>query len=181
MAGKKNSESRAPEMRDEKDLATEQEDFAEGEGATGPAQRVELLCCGVGEEVYALRVEEVREIIKFQPVTCIPRCPEYLVGVISLRGEIIPTLDLKGRLGLGRTSLAPEPMIVIVRHREEPVGLLVEKVLGIIKVAPEEVETVPGVISPDKAVFLKGVVRAPEHLVAILNRESFLDVAGDFS
>lgn len=145
----------------------------------GAAPKVELLSFTAGEELYALDVSEVREIIRLQPVTSVPRCPEYILGVISLRGEIVPVIDLRARLSLGPGARETEPMIIVVRWRDEPVGLLVQDINGIVRVAETDVETTPEVVSPDKAEFLKGVVRSGDRLAAILNLEPLLETGGD--
>ncbi len=142
--------------------------------------RFKLLSFTVGNEEYALNVHEVREIIKYQSVTTIPRCPDYILGIISLRGEIVPVLDLRRRLGLGRTESADESMIIIASHKSEPAGLLVQSIQGILVVKEADIEVTPDVVSPEKAEFFHGVIRAHERLSTILNLDHLLDIAGDF-
>jgi purine-binding chemotaxis protein CheW len=142
--------------------------------------RLELLCFAVGEEQYALNVFEVREIIKYQPVTVIPRCPQYILGVISVRGEIIPVIDLKRRLRLSGSTPTDETMIIIVHRGEEPVGVLVDSVRGIVIKRENEVETTPEVVSPEMTEFFKGVIQLGDGLATVLNITELLDVHGDF-
>ena len=142
--------------------------------------QLELLGCTAGKEEYAFGVLEVQEIIKYQPVTYIPRCPAYIKGVISLRGEIVPVLDLQGRLGLEDASPRREPMIVVVRHQDEGAGFLVESITGVVKVDEKSLEPPPEIVAPDRAEFLKGVVHHQERLLAVLNIDRLLDIAGDF-
>jgi purine-binding chemotaxis protein CheW len=143
--------------------------FDEDEDENGPA------------EEYAFGVGEIREIIRYQPVTPIPRCPDYILGLISLRGEIVPVIDMKRRLSLGEASVEGEPMIVIVSRGEESVGFLVENISGIIRVPEDALEETPDIVPPDKAEFLRGVVQSGERLVTLLNTGRLLDVEADFS
>ncbi len=166
-----------PEERDAFSLA----DDAEEDLLEQAAPSLEILSFHAGEEEYAFNVMEIREIIRQEKITAIPRCPDYILGIISLRGEIVPVIDLKRRLDLkGGGQTAEEPMIVVIQHGEESAGFLVERVSGIVRVEEREVEPPPEVISPDKAEFLEGVVRSQEGLVAILKVEKLLDVAQDF-
>lgn len=141
---------------------------------------IELLSFFVGKEEYAFDVFEVREIIKYHSVTSIPRCPEYILGVISLRGEIVPIIDLKKRLVLKGSASAIEPMIIITNYENKLAGFVVESISGIHKIYQKDIETTPEVIPPDKAEFLKGVVRPGEHLITILNMERLIDIIADF-
>jgi purine-binding chemotaxis protein CheW len=153
----------------------------EEEEAEAQETRIELLSFTAGDEEFALSVFEVKEIINYQPVTVIPRCPEYIIGVISLRGEIIPVLDLKKRLGIGGAAPGGEPMIVIVAQGDEAAGLLVDGITGMIIIRESEVEVTPDVVSPEKAEFFRGVVRSGERLATILNVDRILDVSGDLN
>jgi purine-binding chemotaxis protein CheW len=159
--------------------------FDEDEDENGPAEglqaQIELLAFVVGDEEYAFGVGEIREIIRYQPVTPIPRCPDYILGLISLRGEIVPVIDMKRRLSLGEASVEGEPMIVIVSRGEESVGFLVENISGIIRVPEDALEETPDIVPPDKAEFLRGVVQSGERLVTLLNTGRLLDVEADFS
>lgn len=138
---------------------------------------IELLTFTVGEEKFALEVSEIKEIIKHIPFTPVPRCPDFLLGVISLRGEIIPIIDLRSRLGLGKTTVEGEEVIIVVHHGEESAGHLVKNISGIIKVEENAVELAPEVVPPEKAEFLLGVVRHQENLITILNNSRLLDVS----
>jgi purine-binding chemotaxis protein CheW len=163
------------------DAETEELYWENEEGERDSAEPgFELLSFTVGKEEYALNVHEVREIIKRQHITIIPRCPGYILGIISLRGEIVPVIDLCRRLGLGRTESADESMIIIVSLNAEPAGLLVESIQGILVVKEEEIEITPDVVSPEKAEFFRGVIRARERLSTILNLDHLLEVSADF-
>jgi purine-binding chemotaxis protein CheW len=177
-----NSEGETPKEQDDLEDFSLEELFLEEEEEENLQiePQLELLGCTVAKEEYGFGVLEVQEIIKYQPVTGIPRCPAYIKGVISLRGEIVPVLDLRERLGLEDDAPRDEPMIVVVRHKEEAAGFLVESITGVIKVNEKSLEPPPEIVAPDKAEFFKGVVHYQERLIAVLNVDRLLDIAGDF-
>jgi purine-binding chemotaxis protein CheW len=152
----------------------------EDDSAAAPVDRLELLSFSTGGEEYAVGVFEVREIIRGHAVTVIPRCPPYLLGVISLRGEIVPVLDLRLRLGLGSRGEEGEPMMVVVRSGQDTAGLLVERIVGMLQVPEADVQTTPEVVDPPKAEFFRGVVRTGDRLVTIIDVERVLRIREDF-
>ncbi len=165
---------------EEEDYFNNYAEYDESEEKEKTEAKIELLSFGVSEEEYAFPIAEVSEIIKYQAITVIPRCPDYILGIISLRGEIIPIFDLNRRLGLGDTSLAEEPIIIIVHSGTESAGFLVERIMGILKVTTRDFEVTPEVVSPEKAEYFKGVVRFSERLATVLNIERLLDMSEDF-
>jgi purine-binding chemotaxis protein CheW len=94
---------------------------------------------------YAVPVERVREIVRMGPVTPIPRTPEDVRGVISLRGEMIELIDLGRRLGLGPTEPSRRARIIVIKTGDgEVVGLLVDTVREVLRVSAEEIQPATG-------------------------------------
>jgi len=166
-----------PEGDGLKDEAAEA--ILEGEGAgevSGPEQTVELLGFMLSDEEYALDILEIKEIIRPQAVTSVPRTPEYLKGIITLRGVIVPLFDLRCRLGLKETVEGPRTRIVVVYQGEEFAGLVVDSITQVMGVRVDGIEPPPPTIGVVEAEFIKGVTRHQERLVILLNLRSVLDV-----
>ncbi len=89
---------------------------------------LELISFEIAEQEFCIDIRTVREIRGWTPATPMPQTPEYMRGVINLRGAVIPVLDLRNRLGLGRTDPSSRHVIVVVQHDERVVGLLVDGV-----------------------------------------------------
>jgi len=136
-----------------------------GEDA-GAALR-ELLCLRLAGAPYAVPVERVREIVRLLPVTAMPRVPREILGVISLRGEIVQVLDLRARLGAPSTEAARSTRIVVLHGDEgEITGLLVDAVTEVLRIEEEAVRPPPTGESCARG----------EEFVSLLNLERVLDL-----
>lgn len=89
---------------------------------------IELILLEVAGHEFCIDICSVREIRGFTASTPLPQAPEFVLGVINLRGAVMPVLDLRARLGLGRTEASGRHVIVVVRHGDRPAGLLVDAV-----------------------------------------------------
>ena len=98
----------------------------------------ELLAFGLGGDLYALPVERVREIVRLRPITPVPRVPREILGVISLRGEIVQVMDLSLRLGAGASEPTRRSRIIVLHGDEgEVASLLVDTVSEVLRVSDE--------------------------------------------
>ncbi len=100
----------------------------------GPAGRRVLLSLRLGDALYALPVEAVAEVLPALPVEPVPGCPEFIRGVIFVRGHLIPVLDAAERLGLKGHRRAPDPHIVCLRTKDRYIGLEVDEALDLMDV-----------------------------------------------
>lgn len=105
-----------------------------------PTDRRELLVLSAGAAEYAMPVERVREIVRLSTITRVPRQPDWLVGVVPLRGEVIQVVDLRRRLGLEPVPTTRASRIVVIHGDDDGVaGLLVDAVKGVVRVAEADV------------------------------------------
>ncbi len=135
----------------------------------------ELLVIGAGEGAYAIPVERVREIVRLAAITRIPRMPDWLVGVVPLRGEVIEVVDLRRRLGLDCAAATRASRIVVIHGDDGIAGVLVDSVKGVMRV-PE------GEVLPAQGHDFKSVVelfRSGEAFVGILDLERVVGLADD--
>jgi len=131
----------------------------------------------IGHETYGLPTEAVREIIKLVEVTELPRVPSFLVGIISVRGAIIPVMDLRERLGLGRSTVTRASRVVIVANGNQRYGLRVEAVVGLERFRQSDVEPSPSIFGAGRAGaerYIEGLGRTPDRPDRIV---MFLDLA----
>ncbi len=115
---------------------------------TGRAQAGKHLTFVLGNEFYGIPVLAVREIIRMVAITTVPRMPEYIRGVINLRGKIIPVLDLRLRFGLPKTETTERTCIIVVQVKllsgtTTQTGLIVDAVEEVTNIAPSEIEETP--------------------------------------
>ena len=105
----------------------------------------QLLCFELAGSPYAVPVERVREIVRMRPVTPVPRTPDEVRGVISLRGEMIELIDLRRRLGLGSIESSRRTRIIVTKTSDdEVVGLLVDAVREVFRVTAEAIQPATG-------------------------------------
>jgi purine-binding chemotaxis protein CheW len=105
----------------------------------------QLLSFELAGSPYAIPVERVREIVRMRPVTPVPRLPEDVRGVISLRGEMIELIDLRIRLGLGRVEASRRTRIIVVKTGDdEVVGVLVDAIKEVLRVSSESIRPAEG-------------------------------------
>ena len=139
------------------------------EGPDAPqAQEIELLSFLLGGEEYTVMVDDVREVLKVRDLTLVPNAPDYILGVTSLRGTMLPIIDLRKRLGLATGESGEKSRIVVVSVADEGVGLLVDRVTGVFRVLPDEIKPAPENIEQG-AEFLSGIVRKKDKLYILLD------------
>ena len=134
----------------------------------------ELLRVEVAGAPYALPIECVREIVRLRPLTRIPRVPAIVLGVISLRGEIVQVLELRQALGAGSAPPGRRARIVVMNGDEgEVAGLLVDAVTEVMRVAESELAEPPG----DPAECVRAICRRGDRFVSLLDPEPVLELA----
>jgi len=137
--------------------------------------REEYLTFLLGAEEYAIAIERVRQVIKAPPVTEVPRAPAHILGVVTVRGEVVAVLDPRRRLGLPPLAPAePHGKVVIVDAGEGPCGLLVDRVASVVRLRPGSIEPCPQGIAGSRSEFLAGIGRVGERLFTVLDLGALL-------
>jgi len=136
----------------------------------------QYLAFQLGSEEYALDITRISEIIKPREYTDIPRVPEFILGLVSLRGVVVPVFDLRRRFGLGECALGPASRIVVCREDEVTAGLLVDSINQVIRLAGERIEPPPAVLSGVDRNLVERVGRYQGRMIILLNLASVLDV-----
>ncbi len=151
---------------------------ADAEKAVAPAgddpntqkqtEEIELLSFNLSGEEYAVMVENVREVLKTRDLTRVPNAPDYILGVTSLRGTMLPVMDLCSRLGLTQAERTDKARIIVVSPDEEDVGFVVDRVHSVIRVRPDAIKPAPEHVEHG-AEFLRGIVRVGDKLYIVLD------------
>lgn len=118
----------------------------------------DFVCFRIGEEDYCIDIDVVREIRGWSPTTVLPHAPQYVTGVINLRGSVVAVVDLAARLGLGRTVPTPRHVVIIVAFGGQTVGLLADVVSDIMGVGEASMKPVPDIASEGAGEFLTNVI-----------------------
>ncbi len=123
----------------------------------------------MGEEYYGLPISIVREIIKPLPVTRFPKSPPFVEGVIDLRGNILPIVNLRKMFGLDPLPLTEESRFVDISLDNFKLGILVDAVSEVIRIPVRQVEAAPPLYAGIDGKYLKGIARMDDRLILLLN------------
>ncbi|MGN2254686.1 chemotaxis protein CheW [Frateuria sp. GZRe12] len=138
------------------------------------AAAVQYLTVNLAHEEYAIDILAVREIRGWTPVTRIPQAPHYVLGVLNLRGAIVPVLDLRLRFGLAREEYTATTVTVIVTVAERLFGVIVDAVSDVLDVSPDQVRPVPDMGTTVDTEYLKGLTAVEERMVLLLDVDKLL-------
>ncbi|MFN8093433.1 MAG: chemotaxis protein CheW [Vicinamibacteria bacterium] len=125
-------------------------------------------------EEYGVDVRQVQEIRRVGDITSVPRAPEFVRGVINLRGRILPVLDLKRKLALGEVAASRNSRIVVVRVRERLLGLLVDGASQVPKIPVSRIEAAPEEVVERGGDYIRGVAKLDDRLIILVDLERLL-------
>jgi len=144
-----------------------------GHGTDGPgpsaAAVTEFISFAIGEEQYGVDIMAVREIKGWSDITHLPKQPDYVRGVLNLRGAIVPIVDLRCRFGQGLTETTPLHIVIIVQIGDRQVGLIGDRVLDIVSVTPAQIQPVPRTGNAHSTNFLAGLVSNESVMIALID------------
>lgn len=129
----------------------------------------------VGNEEYGIDIARLREIIKVRTVTEVPHAPPFVLGVIAVRGVVLPVLDLHRRLRLAADGMSRAARFLVVRRGEDELfGLLVDEVRQVVRLSDPEIEPTPPMLTGSEADFVAGIGRSRGRMVILLNLDQVL-------
>jgi purine-binding chemotaxis protein CheW len=141
---------------------------------------VQYLTFILGEEVFAMDIRTVREIIQHGAMTVVPRMPKFVRGVINLRGSVVPVIDLQSRFGRATTQVGKKTCIIIFdasRDGEKiELGLMVDAVSEVIEILPAQIEPPPQFGTSIQREFIRGMGKVYGDFIVILEPERALDI-----
>jgi purine-binding chemotaxis protein CheW len=132
-----------------------------------------LVTFNLGEE-YGVPIHQVQEIIRVNGVTMVPNSPSYMEGVINLRGRVLPVLNLRKRLRLSPKDIGKSSRIVVAEVGDKVIGLLVDAVSHVIRMAPGTVESAPEEVLEVDTDYITGVGKLKNRLIILLDLERLL-------
>ena len=159
-------------------VATE-EDYEHGYKREVRGDLRQYVAFRVSGESYGLSIELISEISKLFDTTPVPRTADFLVGIGNVRGSVIPIIDLAQRLRLAATPKGREARVLIVRHEDELYGLIVDEVLDVVTIAPEDLEDAPGAIAGSRGEYIRALTRLEDDILIVLELSTLL-AARDF-
>ncbi len=146
------------------------------EGAEAQAADEEFLAFKVSGEEYAVDIMAIREIIRPIPITYVPRSPDFINGIISIRGTIVPIFDLTRRLGLKPLAGGKASRIVAVAVGAEMAGFVVDSVTEVVRFTQANIDPPPVTLGEGRAEFIVGVSRYKGRMIVIMDVEKTLSI-----
>jgi purine-binding chemotaxis protein CheW len=134
-----------------------------------------LVVFELADELYGVDIFDVREIVGDTPVTRIPRAPDFLEGVVNLRGKLIPVIDLRKRFGFAKREKTRETRVIIADVSGKEVGLVVDSVREVATVEENSIEPAPAMTTMNAA-FLEGLAKIDNKLIIIIRLDMLLEV-----
>ncbi|MET1123828.1 MAG: chemotaxis protein CheW [Archaeoglobaceae archaeon] len=138
-------------------------------------ETVQVIVFNLGDERYGVDISQVREIIKPTQITRIPNAPDFVEGVINLRGQITTIINLRKRFGMEPKSIDNNTRIIVVEHKNAVIGMMVDAVNEVKYLSSEDIEPLPSIVTArSEAKFLKGVGKLPDGLLILIDLNKVL-------
>lgn len=128
----------------------------------------------VGRETYGVPITSLHEIVRVPDITAVPDAPDYLEGVINLRGKIVSVMDLRKRFGVKHSALKRHNRILVVEHSGRLAGLIVDSASEVLKIPAEDVEAPPAVFQEGGLNCVTGLAKVKGRLVVLLDMSKLL-------
>jgi purine-binding chemotaxis protein CheW len=135
----------------------------------------QLVVFRLGAERYGIDISRVQGIERMQPVTVVPRAPHFVEGVINLRGQITPVINLRARFGFTKVEPTKETRIVVVYMRDQWVGLVVDAVEGVSRLNSSQIEPPSAFVRSAESGYLRGIAKIEDGLLILLDLDKVLD------
>jgi len=135
------------------------------------------------EETYGINVMQVQEVLRISEIAPVPGSPDYVLGIINLRGNVVTVIDTRSRFGLMPKESDDMSRIIIVEVNGNVIGMLVDSVAEVVYLHQSEIDTAPNVNSDDSSRFIQGVCNRDEQLLILVDVDKFLteEEISDFS
>jgi len=141
--------------------------------STVAGESMQYLTFKLEDEVFALDITKVREVLDFTTVTKVPRTPDFMRGVINLRGSVVPVVDMRLKFGMSRTEQTVNTCIIIVEINLDGerliLGALADSVQEVIDLEPGQIEPAPRIGTRLNTAFIKGMGKRDEQFIIILD------------
>jgi len=144
------------------------------EQTANQSEEYQLILFELGNSLYGIPIEKVSEINRIDQITTLPKAPKFVEGVINLRGNVVPLIDLRKRFGMKQIERTKKNKIIVVIVEKRLFGIIVDTVLEVVSIAKENIEPTLPTTSGLKAEFINSIGKIHESLVIILDIESII-------
>ena len=126
-------------------------------------------------ETYGINVMQIQEVLRYSEIAPVPGSPEYVLGIINLRGNVVTVIDTRRRFGLSDADTTDTSRIVVMESADQVMGILVDSVAEVVYLKSSEIETAPNVGSEESARFIQGVCNKNGELIILVEFDKMLN------
>jgi purine-binding chemotaxis protein CheW len=126
------------------------------------------------DETYGINVMQIQEVLRYSEIAPVPGSPEYVLGIINLRGNVVTVIDTRRRFGLNDADVTDSSRIVVMESADQVMGILVDSVAEVVYLKSSEIETAPNVGSEESARFIQGVCNKNGELIILVEFDKML-------
>ena len=130
---------------------------------------MQIVCFKIGGEEYGIEILKVQEILKLPKITKLPKSAEFIIGVIDLRGQVIPIIDLSTRFGISESQDSRNLRAIVVDINGKKVGLAIDSVSHVVKVESKDIEPPPPIVKGISGRYIVGIAKVENGFVVILD------------
>jgi len=144
------------------------EQESDNENVLTSTESKQIIVFRIGKEDYGLEIEKVQEVIRMKTIKKLPRSPKFILGVMNLRGNIIPVIGLRQKFGLDPLEYNEFTRIVVVNHHNKLVGMVVDEVNKVITVSEDNIEGNPDMVRDSTKALVRGVAKLEDQVIILV-------------
>ncbi|WP_162046811.1 chemotaxis protein CheW [Vibrio taketomensis] len=126
------------------------------------------------DETYGINVMQVREVLRYTEIAPVPGAPDYVLGIINLRGNVVTVIDTRSRFGLVEGEISDNTRIIVIESEHQVIGILVDSVAEVVYLRSSEIDTTPSVGTDESAKFIQGVSNREGKLLILVDLNKLL-------
>ncbi|BCL70683.1 Chemotaxis protein CheW [Vibrio nigripulchritudo MADA3029] len=126
------------------------------------------------DETYGINVMQVREVLRYTEIAPVPGAPDYVLGIINLRGNVVTVIDTRSRFGLMQGEITDNTRIIVIESERQVIGILVDSVAEVVYLRSSEIDTTPSVGTDESAKFIQGVSNRDGKLLILVDLNKLL-------
>lgn len=147
----------------------------QGQGTqTSRSKSFQIVSFTVGKEEYGVHIEDVQEIVRMPSITRLPQTESFIKGVINLRGNVIPVIDMRERFGMEKTEYTGTTRVIVVKMEEKLVGMIVDTVSQVLELSQDDVSDPPEIIHGLSREYIEGIGRVNDAMIILLRIQKVL-------
>lgn len=127
------------------------------------------------DETYGINVMQVQEVLRYTEIAPVPGAPNYVMGIINLRGNVVTVIDTRARFGLSPSEITDSSRIVIIETSDHVVGILVDSVAEVVYLRASQIDSAPNVGNDENSKFVQGVSNRDDELLILVDLDKLFD------